>query len=73
MVVLPTRTHVAIAFKPVNSAQSVIRIHSFKAEEKPATIKTFSETDKPGIIRMMAFSPSEPKFMVFVDKHSVLC
>jgi hypothetical protein len=61
--VLPTRNHVAVAYRPHCSQVQAIKIYSLGRED-PISIQIFHENEKAGSIKLIIFSPSEPKFMV---------
>jgi hypothetical protein len=53
-----------VAYQPLGTQAQTIRIYSFKPEEEPISLKIFHENEKAGHIKLLFFSPSEPKFMV---------
>lgn len=71
--ILPTRAHVAVAYQPSDAQAQAIRIYSFKGEEEPITLKIFHENEKAGQVKLLYFSPSEPKFMVLFAPFSAQC
>jgi hypothetical protein len=72
-VVLPTCAHVAVAYRPYGSSLQTIKIYPFNQEHDAISIQIFHEQEKQGAVRLMVFSPSEPKFMVFLSLLSVSC
>lgn len=55
---LPTRAHVAVAYRAYSSSIQSIKIYGLNGEEEPVSIQVFHENEKQGTIRLMVFSPS---------------